>query len=158
MSHCVATCYPNDCRFLLEKLTGSQLVEKFHAFYGTRRFIIAYTRARYLSLSWARSSSPCPHPTSRISILILSSHLRLVIQLVSVPQVIPPKPCILLYSRRPNIIVIIIIIFCVAVSLSIGYTPTLPCFSELCVFLCHSTRNCKQKIISDFTLMILNVV
>jgi hypothetical protein len=40
-------------RGLLEKLTVSQLVKKFPAFYGTRRFITAFTRARHLSLSWA---------------------------------------------------------------------------------------------------------
>ena len=38
-------------RVLLEKLTGSQLVKKFPAFYGTRRFITACTRAPHLSLS-----------------------------------------------------------------------------------------------------------
>jgi hypothetical protein len=38
-------------RVLLEKLTGSQLVKKFTAFYGTRRFITAFTSARQLSLS-----------------------------------------------------------------------------------------------------------
>jgi hypothetical protein len=38
-------------RVLLEKLTGRQLVKKFPAFYGTRRFITAFTRARHLSLS-----------------------------------------------------------------------------------------------------------
>jgi len=60
------------------KLTGSQLVKKFPAFYGTRRFITAFTSARHLSLSWARSiQSVPPHPTSWRSILILSSHLRL---------------------------------------------------------------------------------
>jgi hypothetical protein len=42
-------------RGLLEKLTDSQLVKKFPAFYGTRRFITAFTRARHLSLSWASS-------------------------------------------------------------------------------------------------------
>jgi hypothetical protein len=35
---------------LLEKLTGSQLVKKFPAFYGTRRFITAFTSAQHLSL------------------------------------------------------------------------------------------------------------
>ena len=40
---------------VLEKLTGSQLVKKFPAFYGTRRFITAFTKARYPSLFWARS-------------------------------------------------------------------------------------------------------
>jgi len=38
-------------RVLLEKLTGLQLVKKFPAFYGTRRFITAFTNARQLSLS-----------------------------------------------------------------------------------------------------------
>ena len=38
-------------RVLLEKLTGLQLVKKFSAFYGTRRFITAFTSAHHLSLS-----------------------------------------------------------------------------------------------------------
>ena len=37
-------------RVLLEKLTGSQLVKKFPAFYGIQRFIITFTRARHLSV------------------------------------------------------------------------------------------------------------
>jgi hypothetical protein len=62
---------------VLEKLTGSQLVKKFHAFYGILRFIAAFTSARHLSLSWANSiQSISPHPTYWRSILILSSHLR----------------------------------------------------------------------------------
>jgi hypothetical protein len=36
---------------LLENLAGLQLVKKFPAFYGTRRFITAFTTARHLSLS-----------------------------------------------------------------------------------------------------------
>ena len=65
-------------RVLLEKLTGFQLVKKFPAFYGTRRFITAFTSARHLSLSWASSiQSIPPQPTSWRSSLILSSHLRL---------------------------------------------------------------------------------
>jgi len=36
---------------LLEKVSGFQLVKKFHAFYGNRRFITSFTRARHLSLS-----------------------------------------------------------------------------------------------------------
>ena len=39
------------CRALLEKLTGLQLVKKFPAFHGTRRFITALTRVRHLFLS-----------------------------------------------------------------------------------------------------------
>jgi len=40
-------------RVLLEKLTGFQLVKKSPAFYGTQRFITAFTSARHLPLSWA---------------------------------------------------------------------------------------------------------
>jgi len=38
---------------LLEKQTGFELIEKFPAFYGKRRFITAFANARHLSLSWA---------------------------------------------------------------------------------------------------------
>ena len=38
-------------RVLLEKLNVVQLVKKFPAFYGTRRFIMAFTNAHQLSLS-----------------------------------------------------------------------------------------------------------
>jgi hypothetical protein len=34
---------------LLEKLTGLQLLKNFHAFYGTRRFIIALTSAHHVT-------------------------------------------------------------------------------------------------------------
>ena len=65
-------------RVLREKLLGFQLVKKFPAFYGTRRFITAVISARDLYLSWASSiQSIPPHPTSWRSILILSSHPRL---------------------------------------------------------------------------------
>ena len=65
------------CRVLLEKLTGLQLVKKFPAFHGTRRFITALTSVRHLSLSWASPiQSTYPHPTFWRSILILSTHLR----------------------------------------------------------------------------------
>jgi len=63
---------------LLEKLTVLQLVKKFPAFYGTRRFITALTSARHLSISWASSiQSTHPHPTSGRSILILSTTIPL---------------------------------------------------------------------------------
>ena len=66
------------CRVLLEKLTGLQLVKKFPAFHGTRKFITALTSIRQLSLSWASPiQSIYPHSTSWRSSLILSTHLRL---------------------------------------------------------------------------------
>jgi len=58
------------CRVLLEKLTGLQLVKKFSAFHGTRRFITAFTSVRHLSLYWASLiQSIYPHPTSWRSII-----------------------------------------------------------------------------------------
>jgi hypothetical protein len=52
-------------RGLPEKLKRPELRKKFPAFYGTRRFITAFTRARHLSLSWARltQSMPLPPPS-----------------------------------------------------------------------------------------------
>ena len=47
-------------RVLLEKLTGYQLVNKFPTFYGTRRFITAFTSPCHLSLFWARSILSIP--------------------------------------------------------------------------------------------------
>ena len=81
------------CRVLLEKLTGLQLVKKFHAFHGTRRLITSLTSVRHLSLSWANPiQSIYPHPTSWRSILILSTHLRLGLPSGSFPPVSPPRP------------------------------------------------------------------
>jgi len=47
LTHSLTPC----SRVLLEKLIGSQLVKKFPAFYGTRKFITAFTSASHLSLS-----------------------------------------------------------------------------------------------------------
>ena len=77
-------------RVLPEKLTGSQLVKKFPAFYGIRRFITAFTSARHLSLPWASSiQSITPCPNSLRSILILSSHLLLGLPTGFIPSVFP---------------------------------------------------------------------
>ena len=63
--------YLNTClltvwsRVLLDKLSGSQLVKKFHAFNGPRTFITAFTTAHHLPLSRARSIQSMPlHSTS----------------------------------------------------------------------------------------------
>ena len=60
-------------RVHLAKLTGSQLVKIFPAFYRTRRFITAFTSARHLSLSEPARSSP--HPTPHF----LKIHLNIIL-------------------------------------------------------------------------------
>ena len=80
------------CSRVLEKLTGFQLHKKFPAFYGTRRFITAFTSARQLSPSWKRSIQPItPYPTSWRSNLILSSHLCLGLPSDLFPSGFPTK-------------------------------------------------------------------
>ena len=87
-------------RVLLEKLTGLQLVEKFPAFYGTRKFITAFTNARHLSLPWASSiQTTHPHPIFRRSILILSSHLCLGLPIGLLPSCFRTKT---LYTPLPS--------------------------------------------------------
>jgi hypothetical protein len=74
-------------RVLLDKLTGSQLVMKFPAYYGTRRFITAFICARQLSLFWASSiHSIPPHPTSW-----RCSHLRPGLPSCLIPSDFPIK-------------------------------------------------------------------
>jgi hypothetical protein len=67
--------FPSWSTGLAEKLTGPQLIRKFPAFYGTRRFITAFTRARHLSQSWARliQSVPPSHLPQVHSDIILPS-------------------------------------------------------------------------------------
>ena len=80
------------CRVLLEKLTGLQLVKKFPAFHGTRKFITALTSVRHLSLSLASPiQSIYPHPTSWRSVLILFTHLRLGLPSGLFPSSFPTK-------------------------------------------------------------------
>ena len=90
------------CRVLLEQLTGLQLVKKFPAFHGTRRFITALTSVRHLSLSWISPiQSIYPHNTSCRSTLILSSHLRLGLPSVLFPSCFPHQDPIRLPSPHP---------------------------------------------------------
>ena len=84
-------------RVFLEKLTGSQIDKKSSAFYGTRMFITAFTRA-------ATSPTLCqfnpvhapPLPTSLRSIVI-SSHLHLGLPTGLLPSGLPTK---ILYDPR----------------------------------------------------------
>jgi hypothetical protein len=60
---------------LLQKPQIAQLLENFPKFYGTRKFILVFTRALYSSVSWARSIQSIPHhPISLRSILISLTH------------------------------------------------------------------------------------
>jgi hypothetical protein len=63
--------------------------------YGTRRFITVLTKARHRTLSWASRIQFAPSiPISLMSILILSSHLRLVLPSGSSLRASQPKSCI----------------------------------------------------------------
>jgi len=79
-------------RVLVDKLTGFQLVKIFPASCGTRRFIIAFTITRRLSLFWATSIQSVPlHLNSWRFILILSSVLRLGLPSHLFPSGFPTK-------------------------------------------------------------------
>jgi len=61
-------------RLLIEKITCSQLVKKFPTFYGTQRFINAFTSAPNLFLYWASWIQSMP-PTSHF----LKIHLNIIL-------------------------------------------------------------------------------
>jgi hypothetical protein len=64
-------------RVVLENLIVTDLVKKLPTFYGNRRFITVFTRARHWSLFWARLIHSTPsHPISLRFILLLLYHIR----------------------------------------------------------------------------------
>ena len=71
-----------------EKLTDSQLDEKYPTFYGTRMFITEFTRARHLSLSWGGSIYSMP------PLHFLKTYFGTVFHLclVSFPRASSPEP------------------------------------------------------------------
>jgi hypothetical protein len=94
---------------LLEKPTDIQLVKKFLAFYGTRRFITTFTSARHVSLSWSNQSIPLPTSHSlkiRLNIILPSTpgsskwflildirlHLYLYVFIMAQPDCFSKKP------------------------------------------------------------------
>ena len=66
---------------LLDKLTGSHLVKKFPAFYGTQNFITEFTNSHHMSQSPGRSNQPIP-PTHFLKIHFSIIHLVLQIGLL----------------------------------------------------------------------------
>ena len=92
------------CTVLLEKLTGLQLVKKFPAFYGTRRFITALTSVRHLSLSWASPiQSTYPHSTLEIHPNIIHPSMPRSPQWslsLRFPHQDPIRPPLLTHTRR----------------------------------------------------------
>jgi hypothetical protein len=90
-------------RVLLEKLTAPHLNSSKSPppFYGTRRFITPFTRARHRSLSWTRATQSMPHNTSWRSILILSSlryELNIRIYLVLILQLVCQRSILMQFS------------------------------------------------------------
>jgi hypothetical protein len=77
-----------------------QPLGSFPAFYGTRRFITEFTRAPHLYLSRARQVQSTQHnPNSKISILMLSIHLRFGLPSSLFPAgFLTTNPCAFLFS------------------------------------------------------------
>ena len=82
------------------KLTGLQLVKKFLAFYGTRRFIIAFHKCP-TPVTILSQNKPVRAPTSHFMKIRLNIifHLSLGLPIGSFSQVSPLKPCIRLSSH-----------------------------------------------------------
>jgi hypothetical protein len=92
-------------RVLLENLRAFQLVKKFPAFYGNRKFITAVTRARHLSLSYPLtvsqhvtflwwgvfSTSPNPPSCKTTRFRLYETAFPICSQLLSTLEAVPPS-------------------------------------------------------------------
>ena len=86
-------------RFLLEKLTGSQLDKKFPAVYGTQSSLLHSQIPATCPYLEPDQSSPCPPvPLPEDPSYYYLPIYAWVFQVVSFVQVSPPKPCIHLSS------------------------------------------------------------
>jgi hypothetical protein len=94
---CRLSNWPHAAESLL-KTEVPRLVTKFPTFYRTRRFISVFTRARHLSLSWARwIQSPPSHPVYLKFLRKISSFRRSVNEIFFFWDV---TPCLLVVSNR----------------------------------------------------------
>jgi hypothetical protein len=137
-------------------------VKKFPTFYVTGSFITVFTRARHLSLSWARwIHSISPRPVSLRYILLWFSHLRLCplsfsdqnfvfISHLSLVLYDPPIPSSLMGS---SLIIIVESYKLRNFSLCSFIQPPAPSSPELFVLWVHYNRyftRCSNQILSLF--------
>ena len=89
---------------LPEKLTVPHLVKKYPAFYGTRKFIIALTNGRQLSIYWARSiQCMLSHPPSWRSTILLTCLLSLGLPSALLPLGFPSQNPVCTSSLPPYV-------------------------------------------------------
>ena len=88
-------------------------MKNFFAFVGTQWFITIFTTVRHKSLFWTRSIQSTPSILISLrSILILFTHKRLRLQVISFPQVSQPNPLFAVLSspmrlKFPTLLVIL---------------------------------------------------
>jgi hypothetical protein len=91
-------------KVLLDQLTGLQLVKKFPAFYGTRRFITAFTSTETCAYPELAQSSPYPHIPLPDPSEYYPSIYAWVSSVVSFPQVsLLPLPAINSWLSHPRL-------------------------------------------------------
>ena len=74
-------------------LTNPSANQKIPPFYGTRRFIIAFTKARHLSLSWASWIQSTPFLLIPLRSILIFSFRPCLALLSGILQVYPKKTC-----------------------------------------------------------------